>query len=48
MTAGAPQLIGVWLGWRIAYALPRRPLTCALGATLIALGPVIVSIRLVS
>lgn len=43
---GVPQLIGVWLGWRIAHVLPRRPLTYALATTLIALGPVIAVMRL--
>jgi uncharacterized membrane protein YfcA len=38
---GLPQLAGVWLGWRIAHALPARPLKIALACTLIALGPVI-------
>lgn len=45
---GVPQLAGVVVGWRIAHALPRRPLTYALALTLIALGPVIGAIRLVA
>lgn len=48
LLTGIPQLIGVWLGWRIARALPTRPLTYALAATLIALGPVIALMRLTS
>lgn len=43
---GIPQLVGVWIGWRIAHAIPRRPLTHALALTLIALGPVIALMRL--
>lgn len=46
LLTGVPQLVGVVLGWRIAHALPRRPLTYALAATLIALGPVIAAVRL--
>lgn len=42
---GAPQLAGVWIGWKIAHALPRRPLTYTLAATLILLGPVIIMMR---
>lgn len=43
---GIPQLVGVWIGWRIAHALPTRPLTYALAISLIALGPVILLMRL--
>lgn len=46
MLVGIPQLAGVVIGWRIAHALPRRPLTYALALTLVALGPVIGAIRL--
>lgn len=48
LLTGVPQLIGVWLGWHIAHALPRRPLTYALALSLIALGPVIATMRLTS
>jgi uncharacterized membrane protein YfcA len=37
---GVPQLIGAWLGWKIAHALPTRPLKVTLALTLIVLGPV--------
>jgi len=42
---GIPEMIGVWLGWKIAHALPRRPLTYTLAATLVVLGPVIALMR---
>lgn len=38
---GVPELIGVWFGWKVAHALPRRPLTYALALALVILGPVI-------
>ena len=38
---GIPELIGVWLGWKIAHALPRRLLTVVLGVSLTVLGPVV-------
>jgi len=38
---GLPELIGVWLGWKIAHALPRHLLTYTLAISLIVLGPVI-------
>ncbi len=43
---GIPQLPGVWIGWRIAHALPTKPLTYALAITLLVLGPVILLMRL--
>lgn len=43
---GVPQLVGVWIGWRIAHGIPRRPLTLALALTLLVLGPVIAVMRL--
>lgn len=42
---GVPELVGVWLGWKVAHSLPRRPLTYILAATLVALGPVIAIMR---
>lgn len=42
---GVPEMIGVWFGWKIAHALPRRPLTYTLAASLVALGPVIALMR---
>lgn len=42
---GIPEMIGVWLGWKIAHALPRRPLTYILAASLIVLGPVVAILR---
>lgn len=42
---GVPQLVGVLIGWKIAHALPGRPLTYALASTLILLGPVIFLMR---
>lgn len=43
---GVPQLAGVVIGWKVARALPRRPLTYALAITLILLGPVTGIVRL--
>ena len=42
---GAPEMIGVWLGWKIAHIAPTRPLKYAMAAVLIALGPVLLTIR---
>jgi len=42
---GVPELIGVWIGWKIAHALPARPLKIALALTLIGLGPVLSLMR---
>jgi uncharacterized membrane protein YfcA len=42
---GVPQIVGVVLGWKIAHALPRRPLTYTLALTLVVLGPVIAIMR---
>jgi uncharacterized membrane protein YfcA len=42
---GIPQIVGVLLGWKIAHALPRRPLTFALAVTLVVLWPVIALMR---
>lgn len=42
---GIPQLAGVVIGWKVARALPRRPLTYALATALILLGPVIAAVR---
>jgi len=41
LLTGIPEVIGVWLGWRIAHAVPRRPLTIILGCALIVLGPIV-------
>lgn len=41
IVTGAPQLIGVWLGWRIAHSVPARPLKYLLATILIVLGPVL-------
>lgn len=38
---GVPQLAGVLIGWRIARAVPRRPLVIGLAVALVVLGPVI-------
>lgn len=38
---GVPELVGVWIGWKVAHALPRRPLTYTLAVSLVVLGPVI-------
>lgn len=38
---GVPETIGVWLGWKIAHAVPARPLTYLLATVLLALGPVL-------
>jgi uncharacterized membrane protein YfcA len=38
---GVPELLGVWLGWKVAHSVPTRPLKYALAATLILLGPVL-------
>jgi uncharacterized membrane protein YfcA len=38
---GIPELVGVWLGWKVAHKVPRRQLTCVLGVSLIVLGPVL-------
>lgn len=38
---GVPEMIGVWLGWKIAHAVPARPLTYLLATVLLALGPVL-------
>lgn len=40
---GVPELIGVWLGWKVARAVPARPLKYFLAATLIVLGPVLMT-----
>jgi uncharacterized membrane protein YfcA len=37
---GVPQLIWVWLGWKVAHAQSTRPLKITLALTLIVLGPV--------
>ncbi|WP_132994151.1 sulfite exporter TauE/SafE family protein [Gordonia zhaorongruii] len=36
---GLPELLGVFIGWRIAHALPTRALKCALIVALLALAP---------
>lgn len=38
---GVPQVIGVWLGWKVAQAVPTRPLKYALAAVLVVLGPIL-------
>lgn len=38
---GVPEMVGVWLGWKIAHAVPARPLTYLLATDLLALGPVL-------
>jgi hypothetical protein len=43
--AGVPEMIGVWVGWRIAHAVPARPLKLLLAGTLIALAPVLLITR---
>lgn len=40
---GIPEMIGVWLGWKLAHALPTRPLKYLLAAALIVLGPVLLA-----
>jgi uncharacterized membrane protein YfcA len=45
LLTGVPEMVGVWIGWRIAHAVPTRPLKFALAATLIALGPVLLLTR---
>lgn len=42
---GVPEMIGVWIGWRVAHAVPTRPLKWLLAGTLIALGPVLLLLR---
>src|SRR5699024_6502221 len=32
---GVPEMIGVWLGWKIAHAVPVRPLKYLLAGTLV-------------
>ena len=41
LITGIPEMIGVWLGWKIAHVVPTRPLKLLLAATLIALGPIL-------
>ncbi|MGI8483954.1 MAG: sulfite exporter TauE/SafE family protein [Thermomicrobiales bacterium] len=41
LITGIPEVIGVWLGWKIAHAVPTRRLKIVLATTLIALGPVL-------
>ncbi len=41
LITGIPEMIGVWFGWKIAHAVPTRPLKYLLATTLIALGPVL-------
>jgi uncharacterized membrane protein YfcA len=45
LLTGLPQIAGVVLGWKIARALPQRPLTFALALVLVVLGPVIALMR---
>lgn len=42
---GVPEMIGVWIGWRVAHAVPTRPLKWMLAVALIGLGPVLLMIR---
>jgi uncharacterized membrane protein YfcA len=42
---GVPEMAGVWVGWRIAHAVPTRPLKWLLAGTLVALGPVLLLVR---
>lgn len=42
VVTGVPEMIGVWLGWRVAHTVPTRPLKYLLAVTLIVLGPVLV------
>ncbi|NLU66866.1 sulfite exporter TauE/SafE family protein [Streptomyces sp. HNM0574] len=39
LIVGVPELAGVFIGWRIAHAVPVRHLKYALAATLLALAP---------
>lgn len=41
LLTGVPEMVGVWLGWKIAHAVPARPLTYLLATVLLALGPVL-------
>lgn len=41
LLTGVPEMIGVWFGWKIAHAVPARPLTYLLATVLLALGPVL-------
>jgi uncharacterized membrane protein YfcA len=38
---GVPEMIGVCLGWKIAHAVPTRPLKLAMATSLVLLGPVL-------
>ncbi len=42
---GVPEMIGVWIGWRIAHAVPTRPLRFVLAGSLIALAPLLLATR---
>lgn len=42
---GVPEMIGVWIGWKVAHAVPTRPLKYLLAATLVVLGPVLLLTR---
>ena len=42
---GVPEMIGVWIGWRVAHEVPTRPLKWLLAGTLIILGPVLLVTR---
>lgn len=39
---GVPQVVGVYLGWRVAHAVPERRLRVALGIVLVVIAPFIV------
>jgi uncharacterized membrane protein YfcA len=42
LLVGAPQLVGVVVGWRLAHALPADRLRLALAAALIVVGPYLI------
>jgi uncharacterized membrane protein YfcA len=42
---GVPEMVGVWIGWKVAHAVPTRPLKYALAGALVALGPVLLLTR---